>query len=217
MSDIPLYGLDKELAERQAAKYDPQREKQAREWIEEVVGEKFPSDDFQESLKNGVLLCKLIKKLSPDLTIKWNESKMPFKQMENINTFLTVLTQHFNVPKNDQFQTIDLYEDKNRNQVVDTVFALSRHAVQRGFDGPLLGPRLAEKREVQFTEEQLKEGRNVIGGLNYGVRRQIYDPTIGAGAADGVSQQMGFSGGANASGVTYGTRRDIGGADPGKK
>lgn len=66
--------------------------------------------------------------------------------MENINTFLSALTDQLGVPKHDQFQTVDLYEGKNMLQVVDTIFAFSRYAVSKGFDGPLLGPKLADKR-----------------------------------------------------------------------
>ncbi|KAJ1555746.1 hypothetical protein HK096_001777 [Nowakowskiella sp. JEL0078] len=80
-SEIPIYGLDKELAEKQAAKYDPEREKQAREYIEAVTGEKFPLQSFQESLKDGVLLCKLMNKIMPETPIKISPSKMPFKQV----------------------------------------------------------------------------------------------------------------------------------------
>ena len=40
-----------------AEKYDPEREKQARHWLEEVTGTPFSSLNFQESLKDGVLLC----------------------------------------------------------------------------------------------------------------------------------------------------------------
>ncbi|KAJ3293698.1 Muscle-specific protein 20 [Borealophlyctis nickersoniae] len=224
---VPIYGLDKELAAKAAAKHDPVREAEAREWIESVTGERFPSDSFQESLKDGVLLCKLINKVSPSTAVKYNTSKMPFKQMENINAFLTALST-LHVPAADQFQTIDLYEGKNITQVVDTIFALSRHAVKNGYEGPLLGPRLAEKREVNFSDEQLAQGRNVIGlqmgfaggasqaGMSYGARRQVVDPNVGAGTTSVPSQQMGFAGGANASGVTYGGRRDIGAQDPGK-
>jgi hypothetical protein len=40
-----------------AEKYDPEREKQAQQWIEKVTGEKFnPELTFQENLKDGVLL-----------------------------------------------------------------------------------------------------------------------------------------------------------------
>ncbi|KAI8905357.1 calponin homology domain-containing protein [Powellomyces hirtus] len=229
--NTPIYGLDKELAAKAAAKYDPSREAEARQWIETVTGEKFPADGFQESLKDGVLLCKLVNKLSPDQPIKFNTSKMPFKQMENINSFLMALSAKFQVPPHDQFQTIDLYEDKNPNQVVDTLFALSRHAAKMGLlpADQVLGPKLADKHEVTFTEEQLRQGNNVIGlqmgfaggasqsGMGaYGGRRQVVDQTVGSGDTSVVSQQMGFNGGANSSGVTYGARREIGGADPGR-
>ena len=40
-----------------AEKYDPEREKQALEWIEQVTGEKLnPQLSFQENLKDGLLL-----------------------------------------------------------------------------------------------------------------------------------------------------------------
>ncbi|KAI8816274.1 calponin domain-containing protein [Fimicolochytrium jonesii] len=195
MSGTPIYGLDRELAAKAAAKHDPVREQEAREWIESFVGEAFPSEGFQESLKDGVILCKLINALTPDTPVKFNTSKMPFKQMENINTFLQSLTTTFSVPPHDQFQTIDLYENKNPTQVVDTIFALSRHAGQKGLIPPekVLGPRLAEKRTVDFSDEILNQGKTVIG------------------------LQMGYAGGANASGVSYGARREIGGADLGRQ
>jgi hypothetical protein len=47
-----------EIQERLQSKYSVEREQQAREWIEKTVGESFPHEDFQESLKDGVLLCK---------------------------------------------------------------------------------------------------------------------------------------------------------------
>ena len=58
MSDLPLYGLDKELAEKQAEKYDVNREREAREWIELVIGEKLKGSDFFDALKDGVALIK---------------------------------------------------------------------------------------------------------------------------------------------------------------
>lgn len=33
---------------------------ESRQWIEAVCGQKFPSDDFQLSLKSGVLLCQYV-------------------------------------------------------------------------------------------------------------------------------------------------------------
>ncbi len=39
-------------------KRDPEQEKAAKEWIEAVTGEKFPSEDYEEALHNGIVLCK---------------------------------------------------------------------------------------------------------------------------------------------------------------
>ncbi|KAI8916119.1 calponin homology domain-containing protein [Gorgonomyces haynaldii] len=188
---LPIYGLDKELAEKQASKYDVEKEKEAKYWIEEVLREPFPPGDFQENLKDGVILTRLANAVCKT-NLKPQVSKMPFKQMENINNFLQAMDK-IGVPKFDQFQTIDLYESKNPTQVLLSLFALSRHAAKNGFDGPLLGPKLADKHEVSFSDEQLNAGKFI------------------------PSQQMGYTGGANASGIIYGARREIGGVDPGKK
>jgi hypothetical protein len=52
-------GLDSDLRERLASKYDPERERQAQEWIEHVTGEPFPEGKtFFEALRDGVILCK---------------------------------------------------------------------------------------------------------------------------------------------------------------
>lgn len=92
------------------------------------------------------------------------------------------------MPKSDMFQTVDLFENKNPLQVVDSIFAFSRYGVKGGFNGPLLGPKLADKHEVNFTPEQLAAGKTII------------------------PQQAGFNGGASQSGMSYGSRREIGGS-----
>ncbi|KAF9928929.1 hypothetical protein BGZ67_006650 [Mortierella alpina] len=68
-----------DIAARLASKYDVGREIQAREWIETVVGETFPHQEFQLSLKDGVILCKLMNVLIPGF-VKIKSSKMPFVQ-----------------------------------------------------------------------------------------------------------------------------------------
>jgi hypothetical protein len=47
-----------EIQARIDSKYSVEREQEARQWIEQLIGESFPSDDFAESLKDGVILCK---------------------------------------------------------------------------------------------------------------------------------------------------------------
>lgn len=148
-------------AQKRAQKFSPERERQAREWIEQITGE--PFDDalsFQENLKDGTKLCKLINSIMPGAIPKIQSSNMPFRQMENINSFLSAI-EKWGVPKFELFMTVDLYENKNIVQVIDTIFAVSRNAVKLGYQGPLLGPKLAESRTVTFTPEQLAEAKNV--------------------------------------------------------
>jgi transgelin len=58
------------------------------EWIEEMTGLHF-SGTFAESLKDGVILCKLANKIRPGSVPKINEpATMPFKKMENIANYL---------------------------------------------------------------------------------------------------------------------------------
>ncbi|KAJ3227675.1 Calponin-3 [Clydaea vesicula] len=130
--------------------------------------------------------------------------------MENINLFLGAMDK-LGCPKSDQFQ----------------IFALSRNAEKKGYKGPLLGPRLADKHEVSFSDEQLNQGKAFIGGqmgftgganqsgMSYGARRQV-DGGHDKGSSIPSMQTQGSIGGANASGVSYGARREIGGADQGK-
>lgn len=60
------------------SKNDPVREAEAREWLQAVVGEPFPEGSFQEALKDGIYLCKVISQLNPDYKVKVNKQKTPF-------------------------------------------------------------------------------------------------------------------------------------------
>ena len=82
--------------------------------------------------------------------------------MENVNSFLNAATR-MGVKNYEQFQTVDLYEGKNIPQVVDCIFAVSRHAAAKGYHGPLLGPKLASSNSRNFTQEQLNESNKIIG------------------------------------------------------
>lgn len=69
-----------------AGKRDPQQEADAKEWIESVLGEKFPSGlAYEDVLKDGQVLCRVMNKLQPNAIPKINESGGQFKMMENIN------------------------------------------------------------------------------------------------------------------------------------
>jgi hypothetical protein len=50
--------LDKDLKQLRLAKYTPQAAAEAREWVEEVLGERLAGSDLMEGLKDGSALCK---------------------------------------------------------------------------------------------------------------------------------------------------------------
>ncbi|GAA5798983.1 hypothetical protein HPULCUR_004392 [Helicostylum pulchrum] len=187
--ETPLYGIDKEIQARIDSKYSVEREQEARKWMEEIIGEPLPSDDFAESLKDGVVLCKVIGKLLPGQG-KFKQSRMPFIQMENISIFLRG-AEALGVPKHDLFQTIDLYEKKNMTQVIDSIFALSRYGHKAGTSPNYLGPKLADKQKSTYSKD-----------------------AANAANATFNTHQYGYTGGANQSGMSFGQRRNIAGSDP---
>jgi len=137
----PSYGLSKELADKQALKYDHDLEKDVVGWITELTGEKQEDGQtVQEWLKNGQVLCKLINTIKPGTVKKINTLKSPFKEMENI-TFFTTATRNLGVPEMSMFATPDLYENKNMGSVINTIYQLGG-VVQVSvpeFKGPHIG------------------------------------------------------------------------------
>lgn len=156
-----IRGLDHDLRMKAAAKYSPEREEEARKWIEEVAGITLEGS-FHEALKDGVALCKVINSIKQGgKQVKIATSKLPFRQMENIHQFLMGI-EELGVPSFESFQTIDLFEAKNMLQVVDCIFAVSRQAEKKGFQGPRLGPKLAQKVERNFSDEQLLQAKAAL-------------------------------------------------------
>lgn len=108
-----------------ASKRDPELEAEILGWIEAVLAEQLPSGSFEEVLRDGTVLCRLMNKLSPGSIAKINTSGGQFKQMENINHFQEAAKQ-YGVPTIDVFQTVDLYERRNIPQVAQCLMALGR-------------------------------------------------------------------------------------------
>ena len=176
------YGMTAELKEKQDNKYDTGTERKAQEWLEGVVREPFPKGTFHEALKDGIYLCKAINVLRPGSVNKINTSKMAFKQMENICSFLTA-AEEYGLSKMDSFQTVDLYEEANMVQVVNSIHSLGRAARKNGFSGPVLGPKESAK------------------------RTGLHDPKAGQAV---IGLQMGSNRGASQAGMTpYGLQRQV--------
>ncbi|KAF9924187.1 hypothetical protein FBU30_005805 [Linnemannia zychae] len=101
------------------------RFKAAQDFIERTVGKPLPSSDLHESLKDGVILCRLANRLRPGTVEQISLKNLPFVKMENISNFLNAAKQ-LGVQSSDLFQTVDLYEGKDMNQVVSTILTLER-------------------------------------------------------------------------------------------
>lgn len=169
-------------------KRDKELEAQALDWIEANLGE--PVDrktPYEDVLRDGIILCNLMNKLMPGCIKKIDKKGGGFALMQNIERFQEA-AKKYGVPVNEVFQTVDLWERKNIPQVTLCIHALGRVAQTRpDYTGPVLGPKMAEKQSREFTEDQLREGRNVISlqygsnkgasqaGLNMGKQRMIND------------------------------------------
>ena len=43
-----------------SGKRNAELDREAQQWIEAVIGEKFPSGSYDDALKDGILLCKSV-------------------------------------------------------------------------------------------------------------------------------------------------------------
>jgi len=195
------FGLSAELASKKDAKYDVNFTEELLVWVTNVFAHAGVKDDsikfdaaeiaenstrVHELLKNGSVLCKLMNCLEGGSVKKINESKMAFKQMENISKFLSAC-ESYGCNKMDLFQTVDLYEGQNIPQVMQGVAALARKCQTKGYDGPSFGPNESVKNKREFSEDQLRAGQGIIGlqagsnkgasqaGQSFGKTRMILD------------------------------------------
>ncbi|XP_059790408.1 transgelin-2 isoform X1 [Balaenoptera ricei] len=193
----PSYGLSREVQQKIEKQYDTDLEQILIQWIttqcRKDVGRPQPGrENFQNWLKDGTVLCELINGLYPEGQApvrKIQASTMAFKQMEQISQFLQA-AERYGINTTDIFQTVDLWEGKNMACVQRTLMNLGGLAVAQNnglFCGdPNWFPKKSKENPRNFSDNQLQEGKNVIGlqmGTNrgasqagmtgYGMPRQI--------------------------------------------
>lgn len=108
-----------------AGKRDKEQEEEAQQWIETITGEPFAKSNFEDSLRDGILLCKLMNKLRPNLVPKIQLSGGDYKMMDNISQFQRAAIA-YGVADVDLFNANDLWEQKNIALVTQTIFAVAR-------------------------------------------------------------------------------------------
>lgn len=133
-----LYGMDAEHALKQAAKYDYGRERDIIKWIEAVLEEKLPSKDLHESLKSGIILCRLLNKIKPGIIRKYNTRAIALMEIENIKLFLEGCWK-LGIPSSCLFISSDLYKARGMNEVLNNLEAVSKTAARlKDYKGPVL-------------------------------------------------------------------------------
>uniref|UniRef100_A0A8C6T2W8 Transgelin n=1 Tax=Neogobius melanostomus TaxID=47308 RepID=A0A8C6T2W8_9GOBI len=180
----PSYGLSRQVQDKIDSKYDLELEQILVEWISRQCGARWTW------LRDGCVLCEMINSLFPENkpVKKIASSTMAFKQMEQISQFLNA-AEKYGVTKTDMFQTVDLWEGKDLAAVQRTLSALGSLAVTKE-EGTYKGDpnwffKKAQENKRDFSDEQIKAGKNVIGlqmgsnkgasqeGMSYGRPRQI--------------------------------------------
>jgi len=126
-----LYGLDKELALKAAAKFDPQLAYDALKWVESTIKEKLPTYDFWEALRSGLVLCKLANSIRPGVIEKINDKpingSIALMERDNIKLYLAAC-QKLGVGPNDMFIIADLHDGKYLSSVLGNIIAVRERA-----------------------------------------------------------------------------------------
>jgi len=115
-----------------AGRYDPEVEREIIDWFKKLINIDLEPGmrNLEKQLRNGqdvVKLAKVIQQGTPNcpekakkMPLKPNTLQAPFKQMENIQQFLT-FCQNYGVPKTGLCQTVDLFEGTNMPQFLSCV------------------------------------------------------------------------------------------------
>jgi len=132
------YGIQAAVTAKTVSKRSPQVEKAVLDWIFGSIGEPTPEGTFEDNLRDGVALCKLINKLKPGSVDKIATGGSGYVLMENINKFIKA-AQDYGVAHDQLFRTVDLYEKKNIPEVTGGIIAVARKA---STDANWTGPQI---------------------------------------------------------------------------
>ncbi|KAL6600030.1 kinase-like protein [Neocallimastix sp. 'constans'] len=103
-----------------------EKEQKVIAFIESTIGEQLTiNDNLQRTLRSGLILCRMIQKIKPELMPRISARPLPFLQMENIHNFLNAVKELGVKPVN-LFQTAELYEGTNMKKVIHTLISFEK-------------------------------------------------------------------------------------------
>jgi hypothetical protein len=121
----------------------------------------------------------MMNKIVPDSIKKFKQKGPAFLLMENVQSFLAAIKK-YGVPDEEVFQTPDLFEARNIPQVTLCLYALARTTQKHPeYAGPQMGPKMSTENKREFTEEQIRQGRDGQVGLQAGSNKGASQAGIG--------------------------------------
>lgn len=150
--------MDAERRRKQAYEYLCHLQ-EAQEWMEENIGEKVGSGQgFEEVLRDGVALAKLVHSFSPETPHGIFEgAPLQYRHTDNINMFFR-FSREIRLPEVFLFEVVDLYEKKNIPKVIYCIHALGHYLSRLKLTNKL--KNLVGK--ATFTEEQIEQKQQEI-------------------------------------------------------
>ena len=117
---------------------------------------------LRPALVDGVALCEIIKKISPESIPYINtDTEDRRKLKENLIFFLSAV-EELGVPRNKTFQNGDLYENANFLKVIECLESLSVVATEMGIPGIEPAPFF-----VRWSEEQVNATMKELQRVHY--------------------------------------------------
>ncbi|KXS16126.1 hypothetical protein M427DRAFT_134567 [Gonapodya prolifera JEL478] len=136
---------------------------EAKDWLEFLLPPTQvplpPIVSLAESLRNGIALAHVARRLSPEVVGRVYEdtSRLHFRHSDNINFFFASCRK-MGLPEIFVFELTDLYDLKNFPKVVYCIHALSHLLAKRG-----IAPRIKNLvGQLQFTADELSETTTAI-------------------------------------------------------
>ncbi|CAF1387439.1 unnamed protein product [Rotaria sordida] len=169
----PAYGSLANNLVKIAAKRDPELENEIQTWIESVIGEKFPNCSYEDALKDGIILCKLMNRLEPNAIDNFTITDGGFRSRENILLFQNA-ARAYGLLDLELFQTVDLYEKRNIPQVTHCLLTLARQAQKKNFNGPLLRHNAPEFHACKIPEDKLFPRKSLAGFRYSGSKKSTH-------------------------------------------
>ncbi len=171
--------IDTSIAEQRAYEFLV-RQQEAKEWLQDVVGEKLSGSaaEFCDQLRDGVILAKLAKLFDPTTVGKIHQSTgtvLEFMAVDNISKFLQAC-KNIRLPSIYLFEVTDLWEGKSPTRVVSTVHTLANFLAETG---KAIRMKNLEAAGLVFNQEELERAmrdlQDMDGSVTFSMSSTVDD------------------------------------------